>query len=286
MRGRFVDRRGRLGLPRPAGGDRGREAPRHLGQAADRGLRHRRVQRAVPRVGAGLRRRVGAPDRAHRLLDRHRARLPHDGRRRTSRASGGASPSCTGAACSTRATRSCPTARAAAPPCRATRSPSATRRSTTPRSTCASALRDEPGRRRCWSGPPPRGRCRPTRRRRSNPDVTYAAVEREGETLILAERLVERVLGEGARVAAPGARAGAGGPRATSPRSRTSTAPHAIVRRRLRDDRGRHRHRPHRAGLRRGRHGRRPPARLLARRTRSAPTGATPTPSARGRGGR
>jgi isoleucyl-tRNA synthetase len=33
-----------------------------------------------------------------------------------------------------------------------------------------------------------------------NPEVAYAAVEHEGETLILAEALVERVLGEGARV--------------------------------------------------------------------------------------
>jgi isoleucyl-tRNA synthetase len=33
-----------------------------------------------------------------------------------------------------------------------------------------------------------------------NPDVAYAAVERDGETLILAEALVERVVGEGARV--------------------------------------------------------------------------------------
>ena len=32
-----------------------------------------------------------------------------------------------------------------------------------------------------------------------SPDVTYAAVEHDGETLILAERLVQRVLGEGAR---------------------------------------------------------------------------------------
>ena len=69
-----------VGLPRPAGGDRGREAPGHLGQAADRGLRDRGVQRALPRVGGRLRRRVGAPDRADRLLDRQRAGLPHDGR--------------------------------------------------------------------------------------------------------------------------------------------------------------------------------------------------------------
>ena len=71
----------RLGLPRPAGGDRGRAAAGHLRQAADRGLRHRRVQRPLPRVGGRLRRRVGAADRADRVLDRHRAGLPDDGRR-------------------------------------------------------------------------------------------------------------------------------------------------------------------------------------------------------------
>ena len=38
---------GRLGLPRPAGRDRGRAAARHHDQARDRGLRHRRVQRSA-----------------------------------------------------------------------------------------------------------------------------------------------------------------------------------------------------------------------------------------------
>ena len=41
----------RLGHPRAAGGDRGREEARLHGQAADRGIRHRPVQRGVPQVG-------------------------------------------------------------------------------------------------------------------------------------------------------------------------------------------------------------------------------------------
>ena len=46
-------------------------------EAGDRGLRHRRIQREVPRVRHALRRAVGGHDRAHRLLDRHGRRLSH-----------------------------------------------------------------------------------------------------------------------------------------------------------------------------------------------------------------
>ena len=68
---------GRLGLPRPAGRDRGRaEARLHL-QGRHRALRHRRVQRAVPRVGVRVPRGLDGADRAHRLLGRPRAPLPH-----------------------------------------------------------------------------------------------------------------------------------------------------------------------------------------------------------------
>ncbi len=101
-------------------------------------------------------------------------------------------------------------------------------------------------RRRCWSGPPRRGRCRPTRRRRSTRTSPTPRWRRDGETLILAEGLVERVLGEGARVARRMSAAGAGG---------ASLRPPVPVRRRaargrgrrLRDHGGRHRDRPHRA---------------------------------------
>ncbi len=64
---------GGLGHPRPARRGGGGEAARHHGQGPDRVTGgHRRVHPAVPRVGAQLRRRVEEPDRAHRLLDRHR----------------------------------------------------------------------------------------------------------------------------------------------------------------------------------------------------------------------
>ena len=77
-------------------------------------------------------------DRADRLLDRPRRRLPH-ARQRLHRVGlvGAAGRSGT-RTCSTRATRSSRTARAAAPRCPATRSRSATRTSSTRRSTCAS----------------------------------------------------------------------------------------------------------------------------------------------------
>ena len=66
---------GRMGLPRPAGGARGREGARDLLEGRDRGLRDRRVQPALPGVRVPLRRGLGAADRADRLLDRPRRRL-------------------------------------------------------------------------------------------------------------------------------------------------------------------------------------------------------------------
>ena len=68
---------GRLGLPRPAGRDRGRaEARLHL-QGRHRALRHRRVQRQVPRVGVRVPRGLERADRADRLLGRPRRSVPH-----------------------------------------------------------------------------------------------------------------------------------------------------------------------------------------------------------------
>ena len=68
---------GRLGLPRPAGGaGAGGRARVHL-QGRHRALRDRRVQRPLPREGAQPRRGVEPADRADRLLDRSRRRLPH-----------------------------------------------------------------------------------------------------------------------------------------------------------------------------------------------------------------
>ena len=116
-------------------------------------------------------------ERAYRTMDAglHRERLVEPRR------------ALSGATCSTRATRSCPTARAAAPPCRATRSPSATRRSTTPRSTSASRSRDAPRRVAAGLDHHARGRCRPTRRRRSTRTSPTPRSSASGETLILAE---------------------------------------------------------------------------------------------------
>ncbi len=69
---------GRLGLPRPAGRTRRREGAGLHRQARHRGLRHRRVQREVPRERPAPRRRLRGHERAHGLLGRLRARLLDD----------------------------------------------------------------------------------------------------------------------------------------------------------------------------------------------------------------
>ena len=68
---------GRLGLPRARGRDRRPAAAGHREQARDRDLRDRRVQPALPRVGLRVPRGLERADRAHRVLDRPRRRLPH-----------------------------------------------------------------------------------------------------------------------------------------------------------------------------------------------------------------
>ena len=77
MRGYRVPRKARLGHARPAGRARGGAQARHRRQEADRGVRHRRVQQALPRERAHLPRGVGALHRAHRLLGGHVGRLLH-----------------------------------------------------------------------------------------------------------------------------------------------------------------------------------------------------------------
>ncbi len=67
---------GRLGLPRIAGRARGRAGARDLLEGRDRGVRNRGVQRPLPGVGVLLRRGLEPADRANRLLDRPRRRLP------------------------------------------------------------------------------------------------------------------------------------------------------------------------------------------------------------------
>ena len=53
---------------------------------------------------------------------------------------------------------------------------------------------------RCWRGPRCRGRCVPHAAIAVNPEVTYVRARLGDERLILAEPLVERVLGEGAEI--------------------------------------------------------------------------------------
>ena len=107
---------GRLGLPRPPGRARDREGARDQLEGGDRGVRDRRVQPALPRVGVRLRRRLEPDGRADRPLDRPRRPLRDDGRPTTSSRSGGRCSRTGTTTASTRATRSFPTARAAAPP--------------------------------------------------------------------------------------------------------------------------------------------------------------------------
>ena len=66
-----------LGHPRPARRAGGREESRHYAEGADRGARHRRVQRRLQAERDALREGVGGAHRPHRLLDRHGAPLRH-----------------------------------------------------------------------------------------------------------------------------------------------------------------------------------------------------------------
>ena len=81
MRGRDVPRKGGWdchGLPVEL------EVEKELGlaqQARDRGLRHRGVQRPLPRLGAALRRGLVVADQPQRRVDRHRRRLLDAGQR-------------------------------------------------------------------------------------------------------------------------------------------------------------------------------------------------------------
>ena len=129
---------GRLGLPRPARRAGRREGTRLHRQARHRGVRHRRVQRALPRVRAAPRRRLRRTERPHGVLGRFRQRLLDDEPRTTSNRSGGRCRRSSTEGCSSRTTGSRRTARDAAPGCPTTRSPRATRTSSTRRCTCGS----------------------------------------------------------------------------------------------------------------------------------------------------
>ena len=163
---------GGLGLPRPAGRARGRKAARDRLQAGDRGVRDRRVQPALPRVGLRVRRGVEPADRADRLLDRPRRPLRHP-RRRLHRVG----LVVAAAALGRRPPLRGPQGRPLLPARRHRRSPRtrwrrATRTSRTPPYTCASRCSTAPARARasrCWSGRRRPGRCPATSPSRSRP---------------------------------------------------------------------------------------------------------------------
>src|ERR1700677_4951162 len=68
---------GRLGLPRPAGGDRGGTGAWHQAQVGDRGVRDRAVQREVPRVGVHVPGGGESAGGAPRFFGRAGAPMPH-----------------------------------------------------------------------------------------------------------------------------------------------------------------------------------------------------------------
>ena len=279
MRGKLRRPQGRLGLPRPAGRGRGREGARLLGQARDRGVRHRARSTggaasrcsATSRTGQALTSRIGMwldTDDAYWTLDNelHRERLvavpPDVGR----------------AATSTRASRSSPTAAAAAPRCRATSSASPARTATSPsrRSTCASRSSTPTSTSSC--GRPRRGRCRRTSRAAVGPDIDYVRVrapERRARPRARRATAVATVLGDDAEVVGPGR-----GRRPRRPALRAAVRlparrPTATRvpgrRRRVRDRRRRLRHRAPRARVRRDRPRGRRRARASRCSTRSTP---------------
>ena len=138
--------------------------------------RHRRIHPAVPRVGLLVRRRVRPPDDARSATGSTWTRPTGRSARPTSSRSGGTSSSSSTRDCSTRTSRSSPTAHAAARRCRATSSDrptsTATRRTRPPTSGCGSSTPIPPSSAtpsgwRC--GPPRRGRCCRTPGSRSTP---------------------------------------------------------------------------------------------------------------------
>ena len=243
---------GRLGLPRAAGGDRGRTGARHHARRAkSRTLSGSSGSTPLPRVGVRVPGGVEPADRADRLLARPRARLPHARRDLHRVGLVGAVADRSRAGCCTRGTRLCPTARAARRRCPRTRSRSATRTLSTARSTCvlpvssAITARCMPAT-RCSSGRRRRGRCPATSRSRRSPDgrptcARGSATRPSSWRQARVERGARR--GGGDPRAILGQRAGRGsyyaGPdlRAERPRAGRVSDP----RRRLRDDRGRHR---------------------------------------------
>ena len=253
-------------------------------KARDRGVRDRRVQPALPRVGLPLRRGLEPADRADRLLDRPRRPL-RDARERLHRVGlVVAAPDLGRRAASTRATRSSPTARAAAPRSPRTRSRRATRTSRTPPSTCSCRSRAARATRSrsaagagdsllVWTTTP--WTLISNAAVAVGPEIEYVrAPSRRTRSWCWPRALVEQVLGEDAEVLAHFPGEALAGTAYEPPvrlhhrlRRRAATP---VARRRLRHHRRRHRPRPHRDRLRRGRLPARRAVRDHAARTRSS----------------
>ena len=301
MRGRFVERKGGYdchGLPVEIA------VEQKLGFTSKSDIedvRHRRVQREVPRVGVRVPRGVEPADRADRLLGRPRRRLPHARRPSYVESVWWALKTMWDRDLLYEGHRVVPVLRALRHRALLARGlRTATRTSRTRRSTSASRSREPAGPLRegdtllVWTTTP--WTLVSNAAVAVDPDLTY--VRTTATALVLAEALVERVLGEDAEVARPL-------PRRRHARRRVRAAvpvhpglgvrregPHRAPRR-LRHRRRRHRHRPHRDRVRRGRlparrragaQRRQPGARSTAPTTSaSAPTPAagsrTPTPT-------
>ena len=159
----------RLGHPRPARRDRDREAARPQEQVRDRRDGRGRVQRRLPRVGAALHRRVARLRHPPGPLGRLRQRLQDPRPGLHGIASCGPSRRCGTRVWSTRASASSGTAGTTAPRCRPPRprwtTSTSTGRTRPSPSACGCRRRAPISTRRSrWSGPPRRGRCRPTSR--------------------------------------------------------------------------------------------------------------------------
>ena len=258
MRGYRVERKGGWDCHGLAGRDRGRAAARL--HEASREIEEYGIEEfnaALPRVGVRVPRGLERADRADRLLARPRRRLPHARPDLHRVRLVGALADLRARACSTRATRSSPIARAAARRCPRTRSALGYQDVVDPtrlRQACRCSAHEESL--LVWTTTPwtlP-GNLAVGRRPGHHLCARVAVGE---ETLIVAAALVERVLRRGRAGArhAPGLRSSSAPLRA--PRSSRSSDASRAARRcspadfvTTDDGTG---HRPHRARLRRGR---------------------------------
>ena len=166
-------------------------------------------------------RRVAPADRADRLLDRHRRRLLHDGQRLhrvglvVAQAGVGQGPAVRGL----QGRALLPALRHRAVLARgrrwATRTWSTRRRSCASRSLARSGVSFVGWTTTPWT-------LLSNAALAVGPDIPYVRVEHEGEQLIVAQALAERVFGEGVEIVGPGARLGAAWAWPTSRRSRSS----------------------------------------------------------------